>query len=72
MERLEVKRHKGNYEISVRYGRDRGVSYNNVIDKDPNKIAQILIDLNSQGFPIIEAIKIVAKRVENHDWFGIG
>ncbi len=66
--RLEIKKHKENYEVNV-FEKESHV-YGNVFTRDPNRIAQILIDLEFQGFPIKEAIKIMQKRFEEKDWLG--
>ena len=46
--------------------------YENALTKDPNTIAQILIDLFVLGFPIEKAIKKFNERIKNkRDWMGI-
>jgi len=76
MSRLEVVRDnkKGNYKASVFYnskpkGKEKS-SYWNIVDKDKNKLAQLLIDLYLEGFPIIEAYQIFRRRVLVKDWLG--
>lgn len=70
MENLRIKKHKENYEVGVFFGKSSKSSYSNIIDKDPNKIAQILIDLIIQGFPIEKAMDIVRERIGRRDWLG--
>lgn len=69
---LEFKKHKDNYEVNILNGNrnSKKSSYNNIIDRDPNKIAQILMDLYILGFPILKAIRIMNKRLHNKDWLG--
>lgn len=73
MKRLEVKRNKMNYEVNIMEKEANGKSsssYRNIINKDPNQIAQILIDLHLEGFPIEKAIEQFTKRLKNKDWLG--
>ena len=66
--RLEVKKHKENYEINVF---DKGSHvYGNILTRDPNSFAQVLIDLHFQGFPVMKAIRIMRKRIKEEDWLG--
>jgi len=69
--RLEFKNHKDKYEINVFEGKSDKSSYTNIIDKDPNKLAQILIDLYMFGFPIGKAIHIFNDKVRKKDWLGL-
>ena len=71
MKRLEFKKHKDKYEINVFEGKSNQSSYRNIFDKDPNKVAQILIDLYMDGFPIGRAIHIFNERVGKKDWLGL-
>ena len=74
---LEFKRHKENYEINL-FGNSKisperrmGKSYyTNIIDRNPKQLAQILIDLQMDGYKVDEAIKIFFHRVKNKDWLG--
>jgi len=68
---LEVKKHKTNYEVNVFYSKNSKSHYHNIIDKDPNKLAQILIDLYLEGFPIDKAIQEFKERLGNKDWLGL-
>ena len=68
---LEVKRHRDNYEANVYYSKHSKSNYHNIMNKDPNKIAQILIDLTLEGFPIDKAILIYNQRIEKKDWLGL-
>ena len=68
---LEFKNHKDNFEVNVFEGKSKGSSYRNIIDKDPNKLAQILIDLYMFGFPIGKAIHIFNEKVKKKDWLGL-
>ena len=69
--RLEFKKHKTNYEINVFEGKSSESCYRNIIDRDPKKIAQILIDLYMDGFPIGKAIHIFNDRTKKKDWLGL-
>lgn len=71
MNNLEIKKHKQNYEVSLFHGKNSKSHYNNIIDRDPNKLAQILIDLYLEGFPIERAIKLWEERFKKKDWLGI-
>ncbi len=68
--RLEIKRHRRDYEVNVYYGRTGGSGYHNILDRDPRKIAQIFLDLYLEGFPIDEALKLFYKRIAHKDWLG--
>ena len=69
---LVFKKHKDKFEINVFEGKFHQQStYRNIIDKDPNKIAQILIDLYMYGFPIEKAIHIFNEKVRKKDWLGL-
>jgi hypothetical protein len=71
MGRLEFKRNKSNYEINLFAGKNSNSHYQNIIDRDPQKIAQILIDLHLDGFPIEKAVKLFLKRIKERDWLGL-
>ena len=66
-----VKRHRDNLEVNVFNENGAKSSYNNIITKDPNRIAQIFIDLSILGFPIEKAIKIFKDKVKKRDWMGL-
>jgi len=68
---LEFKNHKDKFEVNVFEGKKDKSSYRNIIDKDPNKLAQILIDLYMFGFPIGKAIHIFNEKVKKKDWLGL-
>lgn len=68
---LDFKRNKSNYEVSVSYSKRSKSHYHTIIDKDPNKIAQVLIDLHLEGFPIEESIKRFNLRKIRKDWLGL-
>lgn len=68
---LELKKHNKNYEVNVFYSKRSKSGYTNIIDKDPNKIAQVLIDIYLEGFPVDKAIKIFSDRIRSKDWLGI-
>jgi len=68
---LKIKKNRGNYEVNVFHSRKSKSQYTNILNKDPNQIAQVLIDLIVQGFPIQEAIQIVNERIRRKDWMGI-
>lgn len=65
---LDIKKHKQNFEVNLRDYRKS--YYRNIIDRDPNKLAQILIDLFIFGFPIEKAIKLFNERIKKKDWLG--
>lgn len=67
---IKMKKNKGNVEVNV-FGEGKKSYYGNVITRDPQVIAQILIDLMFQGFPIEKAIKIFNERMKKKDWMGI-
>ncbi len=71
MAHLEFKKNRDRYEINVFDRKGSKSHYQNVIDKDPNKFAQILIDLMIDGFPVEKAIKIFRKRIKEKDWLGL-
>jgi len=71
MTRLEFKKHKRGFEVNVFDGKNSKSSYTNIINKDFNGMAQILIDLYLFGFPIEKAIKIFLSRVRQKDWLGL-
>lgn len=75
MPRMEVKKERGNYRVSLFNSNDRKKKeksyYWNIIDKDPRKLAQIFIDLWLEGFPIDQAHKIMQDRLRRKDWLGL-
>jgi len=66
---LEFKNNRDKVEVNVFEGKSS--SYRNIIDKDPKKLAQILIDLFMYGFPIEKAIRIFNERIKKRDWLGL-
>jgi len=68
---LEFKKNRNAYEINLFDSKGSKSSYRNIIDKDANKLAQILIDLYMYGFPIEKAIYIFNERVKKRDWLGL-
>ena len=72
MIRLEVRKEKENYRVSLfsSKGKKGKCQYWNIIDKDPNKIALIFMDLYLEGFPIDKAYRKFKDRVEKKDWMG--
>jgi len=74
MGRMKLNWRKKGYEVVLYSGNKevkRDISYRNMIDKDPNKIAQVLLDLEIiDNFPIEKAVKIYLNRRENKDWLG--
>lgn len=68
---LEVKNNKGNRDVNIYASKHSKSSYHNIIDKDPKKIAQVLIDLMFEGFPIDKAVEIFRARVHKRDWLGL-
>ena len=68
---LEFKKNRENFEVNVFSSKKSQSSYRNIIDKDANKLAQILIDLLMNGFPIEKAIHIFNERMRKKDWLGL-
>ena len=66
--RMEIKKHKDNFEVSV--FEQGSHTYSNILTHDPQVIAQILLDLEFMGFPIEKAIKLFRKRLKSKDWLG--
>ena len=71
MTRVEFKKHGENFEVNVFEGKNSKSSYTNIIDKDFNKLAQILVDLYLFGFPVEKALKIFLNKVKTRDWLGL-
>lgn len=76
MGRLEVRKQgEGRYKASL-FHKDKPspprekAHFWTFIDKDYNKLAQFLIDLYLQGFPIEKAIQKFNERVKRRDWLG--
>ncbi len=67
----KFKKHKDNYEVNVFYNEKSKSIYHNLITRDPNTIAQVLLDLMVHGFPIEKALKIFEDRIRKHDWMGV-
>lgn len=65
-----LKKHKGRIEVNLFYNKDSKSHYHNIIDKDPNRLAQILIDLMIDGFPVEKAVKIMQEKIKKKDWMG--
>lgn len=70
MSTLEFKKNRENFEITLNHSKGSKSFYRNVIDKDYNKLAQILIDLYLEGYPIEKAFKIMKDRIHKRDWIG--
>lgn len=68
---MEFKKNREGFEVNVFNSKGSKSSYRNIIDKDTNKLAQILIDLHLYGFPIEKAILIFNKRLDKKDWLGL-
>jgi len=66
--RMEVKKHKENFEVNV-FDKSSH-TYSNILTHDPKIIAQILMDLYFLGFPIEKAVKILMDRLKRKDWLG--
>lgn len=71
MVNLELKRHKEDYEVNLFYSKNSKSHYHNIIDKDYNRLSQILMDLYLEGFPVEEAFKIFFAKVNKKDWLGL-
>ena len=75
MSYLGFKKGKDKSHISL-YNRmekhkGKGRYYTNIIDKDPKKLAQILIDLWLEGYPVDQAYKTMQERLRRKDWLGL-
>ena len=69
---LTIKKHRENIEVNVMHGRrSGGAVYHNIIDRDPSKLAQVLMDLYLLGFPLEIAARTFLKRIETKDWLGL-
>jgi hypothetical protein len=71
---LDIKKHKENYEVRVSYGSGKGMRsqvYSNILDHNAAKLAQVLLDLEFEGFPISKAVAIYMDRKERKDWLGL-
>ncbi len=66
-----IKKNKDNYEVNLFYNDKSKSHYRNLITRDPRRIAQLLLDLTLEGFPINEAIRIMRTRMKEKDWLGI-
>lgn len=64
----------GRYQVTAYSGNrkeQKDQIYNNIMGKDPNAIAQVLLDLELvDSFPIEKAVKIYMERRRNKDWLG--
>ena len=67
---LRIQKHKDGYDLNAYTSKNSDSIYNNHIDKDYRKIAQILIDLHLEGFPIKEAIVLFEEKMNKRDWVG--
>lgn len=70
MSQLEFKKHREKFELNLSHSKNSRSYYHNVIDKDPNKLAQIFIDLFLEGYPIEKAFRIMQERINKKDWLG--
>ena len=75
MSSIEFKKHKENYEVNLFQAsnsqRRKKAIYHNVIDRNPKKIAQVLIDLEVLAdFPVYKAVKLYLKLRSQKDWLG--
>lgn len=68
---LEIKSNRENKSINVYHSKNSKAQYSNTMTKDPNRIAQIFIDLKLQGFPIDESIRRYTERINKRDWLGL-
>lgn len=68
---LEIKPHKDKYEVNLKYSKRSKSCYTNILDKDVKHVAQVLIDLELQGFPLREAMILAIHRLDNKDWLGL-
>ena len=74
---MEVKSNRENFTVNLSAGTGKGKKrkrdsyYTNLIDKDPKKVAQVLLDLFMYGVPIDKAIKIFIERIKKRDWLGL-
>ena len=74
MRKLRIRWRGDAYEVESFYGtkgRERHV-YHNIIDFNHEKLAQVLIDLYLEGYPIEKAIKLfLEKQHKPRDWMGV-
>jgi len=70
MSYFSLKKNKTNMEINVFHSNGSKAMYSNIMDKDPNNLSQVLLDLYFLGFPIMEALELMKKRMNKKDWFG--
>ena len=68
---MHLKKYRGNYEVTLRYNEQSKSHYTTIIDRDANKLAQVLIDLIFEGFPVEKAIKIMQERLKRKDWLSL-
>lgn len=74
MSHFEIKKHREDYEINVFYSKKHKHNkiYTNIINKDPKKIARVLLDLEIiANYPIEKAIKIYFKLKNKSDWLNL-
>jgi hypothetical protein len=72
MSKLQVHKHGDNYKVELYYSnRERDPIYTNILDRDPIKLASVLMDLYREGFPIEEAVKIFLNKITQRDWMGL-
>lgn len=68
---LKFKKNREKYEVNSFYSQNSKAHYHNYIDNDPHKLAQVLIDLYLEGYPIEKAVEIMMKRIAKKDWLGL-
>ena len=75
MSRLEIRRNRNNYEVLHYFGNGKKGSpvYCNILDKDPKKIAQVILDLDFEGYPMEQAVTEYLRRKNGpkKDWLGL-
>ena len=70
MGHIEVKKHRDRYEVNAFYKQGSKSYYRIILDKDARKLAQFLVDLFLEGFPVKKALEIFVKRMKKKDWLG--
>lgn len=68
---LELKKHRENFEVNLFERKGSKSHYQNILNRNPNQFAQILIDLYLDGFPVETAVKIFLRRIKSKDWIGL-
>ena len=73
---LEIQKNEGKdrYEVRTFFGKKKesSTTYYNILEKNPVKIAQVLIDLEFiENFPIEKAVAIYLQKKKKGDWLSL-